>query len=176
MAKSLADGRTKVAILTTKPADPALPTVAELEAGIDASCAILSSDFSVGPSSSETVDEKALCQEGNAVTFGASNASIEFSAFREWDETGKPLTTATGEIGDAVFQATKIKGSRLWMYIRETSKKSLEPFAPGDELYGVEFITDHPQYVDRTGYQKRRVVGGFQEQWVTAEVGPAAGG
>ena len=34
--KSLADGRTKLAILSTAPADPSAPTVTELTAGIDA--------------------------------------------------------------------------------------------------------------------------------------------
>ena len=42
MPRSLADGHIKFTILLTKPANPAQPTAAELAAGIDASCNILS--------------------------------------------------------------------------------------------------------------------------------------
>ena len=177
MARSLADGRTKFALLTTKPADPFAPTVTELEAGIDASCAVLSSDFNIGPAASEGIDEKALCQEGNAQAPGASNATVEFSPFREFDETGKALVGGVdGEIGDAVFQATKHKGVRLWAYIRETSKKSTDPWAAGDEVNGFEFITDNPQYLERTGYVKRKVTGFFQDLFMNGEVAATAGG
>jgi hypothetical protein len=48
MPKSLSDGHAKVAVLTTAPANLASPTVAELNAGIDASCRILRSGFASG--------------------------------------------------------------------------------------------------------------------------------
>lgn len=174
MPTSLADGRTKVAILSVKPADPYAPTVAELEAGIDASCRILSSDYNVGATDSETVDEKPLCVEGNAIALGASNANIEFTPFRYFDETGKAEATDGDEIGDAVFQATKTKGTRLWLYQRETSKKSTEAWAEGDEVDGFEFLTDNPQQMDRTGYIKRKIRGAFQDLWLNGEVAASA--
>ena len=173
MPRALAEGKTKVALLSVKPADPYAPTVAELEAGLDISCAVMSSDYSVAPAASETVDEKPLCVEGNAVTFGASNATIEFTLFREFNEDGSPVEPADDEIGDAAFQATKTKGTRLWIYQRETAKKSRDAWEAGDEVDGFEFITDHPQQVDRTGYVKRRIVGGFQDLYVN---GVVAGG
>lgn len=84
------------------------PTITELEAGIDASCRINSADYNVTPAASETVEEKELCVEGNAVAFGPSNGTVEFTPFRYFDETGAPETGGVeGEIGDAVFQATK---------------------------------------------------------------------
>lgn len=173
MPKSLADGHTRVAILSAKPADPLHPTVAELDAGIDASCRINSADYNVTATASETVDEKELCVEGNAIAFGPSNATIEFTPFRYFDGTGKAEETVEeGEIGDTVFQATKDKGARLWIYQRETSKKATEAFAVGDEVDGFEFLTDNPQQVDRTGYIKRKVVGAYQDMWVNGEVGP----
>ena len=177
MPKSLADGRTKVAILSQKPADPLAPTLAELKAGIDASCRLNAADFNVGPTDSETIDEKELCVEGNATALGPSNATIEFTPFRYFNlETGKAEETSGDDIGDAVFQATKNKGSRLWMVIRETSKKSTEEWAAGDEVDVYEFITDNPQNVDRTGYIKRKVMGAFQEMWLGGEVASASGG
>ena len=173
MPKSLADGHTKVAILSAKPADPMHPTVAELTAGIDASCRINSADYNVTATASETVEEKELCIEGNAVAFGPSNATIEFTPFRYFDGTGKAEETVEeGEIGDAVFQATKYKGTRLWIYQRETSKLSTDAWEEGDEVDGFEFITDNPQQVDRTGYVKKKIVGAYQNAWINGEVGP----
>lgn len=174
MPTSLADGHTKVALLTQKPKDPLHPTVAELTAGIDASCRILSSDYSVGAQASETVDEKPLCTEGNASALGASNGQIEFSPFRYFDETGKAEEKKSDEIGDAVFQATKVKGTRLWLYQRETSKKSTEDWKEGDEVDGFEFLTDNPQQADRSGFIKRKIAGAFQDMWLNGTVGAAA--
>ena len=176
MPKTLADGKTRVAILSAKPADPYAPTLAELNAGIDASCRINSADYNVTPTSSETVEEKELCVEGAAVAFGPSNATIEFTPFRYIDGAGKAEETVEeGEIGDAVYQATKTKGTRLWIYQRET-KKATEPWAAGDEVDGYEFITDNPQQVDRTGYIKRKIVGAYQDMWLNGEVAGAGSG
>ena len=49
MPKSLADGHIKIAILTTAPANLAAPTVAELNAGINAAARILASDWMFSP-------------------------------------------------------------------------------------------------------------------------------
>ena len=150
------------------------PTITELEAGIDASCRINSADYNVTPAASETVEEKELCVEGNAVAFGPSNGTVEFTPFRYFDETGAPETGGVeGEIGDAVFQATKEKGTRMWIYHRETSKKATDAWEEGDEVDGFEFITDNPQQVDRTGYVKRKVVGAYQNMWLNATVATA---
>lgn len=175
MPKSLADGHIKFALLATKPADPKAVTVAELTAGIDASCRVLAGDFNIGPSNSETVNEKELCVEGNAVAFGASNAAIEFSPFRYFDEAGAADPgDGTDDIGDAVFQAVKEKGTRLWAAVRETSKLSTDPWEAGDEVDVYEFITDNPQRVDLSGYIKRRTIGGFQNMWLNGTVVDAA--
>ena len=64
------------------------------------------------------------------------------------------------------------------MVIRETSKKSTEEWAAGDEVNTFEFITDNPQNVDRTGYIKRKVMGAYQDMWLNGEVagGTTVGG
>ena len=67
MPKVLADGRIKLVALTTAPVDPAAPTVSELDAGIDISCKVMHSDYSLGPTDSDTMDEKELCALGNGV-------------------------------------------------------------------------------------------------------------
>lgn len=170
MPKSLADGHTKVALLSVKPVDPKAPTLAELEAGIDASCRINSADYNVTFAASETVEEKELCVEGNASAFGPSNATIEFTPFRYFSDMGEAEPSLEGEIGDAVFQATKEKGTRLWIFQRETSKKATEDWEAGDEVEGFEFLTDNPQQVDRTGYIKKKITGAYQNAWPNGEV------
>lgn len=169
MQKTLADGRTKVTLLTKKPEDPKHPTKEELDAGVDASCRINTSDYNVTPTASETVDEKELCVEGNASAFGPSNATIEFTPFRYLSKSGEE-DDDDDEVGDEVFQLTKSKGKRLWLYQRETDKMSTDDWESGDEVDGYEFITDNPQQVDRTGYIKRKVVGAYQNMWLNGEV------
>ena len=170
MPRSLADGHTKFTILTTKPANPAAPTVTELEAGIDASCRILQSDFSWSAADSDTVDEKALCVTGNAQSLGASNWEGSITPFRYFDPTGKADATE-----DAVFAAIKVKGTTLWCYARETSKLATEAWAADDEIYlGGEVTTDTPKKPESTGYIKRPTRLVFQEGWDNIKANAAA--
>jgi hypothetical protein len=170
MPRSLADGHTKFTILTTKPADPEAPTATELEAGIDASCSVLASDFTWGATDSDKIAEKALCVTNNANAIGASNYQVGYTPFRYFDETtgeGDPTE------GDDVFDASKVKGTTLWGYARKTSKKSTDPWVAGDEIYlGGEFATDEPQPPsDLGGYIKWRVPGEMQAAWPWITVG-----
>lgn len=176
MPTALADGKIKIAVLSTKPADPTVPTVTELEAGIEASCRILSSDYAVGPQASETVDEKPVCVEGNVQVPGASNYSAEFSVFRYFDpETGAPEESGVdAEIGDDLYQAVKTKGARLWLVERETSKKSREAWAADDEVSTYEVILDNPQKPgDQGGFIKRKITAMVQDAWLDGKVGTA---
>ena len=170
MPRSLADGHTKFTILTTKPADPKAPTVTELEAGIDASCRILQSDFTWSAADSDTVDEKALCVTGNAQSLGASNWEGAITPFRYFDPTGKADATE-----DAVFAAIKVKGTTLWCYARETSKLATDAWAADDEIYlGGEVTTDTPKKPESTGYIKRPTRLVFQEGWDNIKANAAA--
>jgi hypothetical protein len=147
MPKSLADGHIKVAVLTTAPANPAAPTAAELAAGINAACAILASDFTLGATDSDKLQEKALCDLNNVNTLGASNYSAGMTIFRFW--TAGSLGTAD-TAADVLFTAAKVKGTTLWIYPRKTGKLETAAWAATDELYlGAEVITDLPQ--DQSG-------------------------
>lgn len=155
MPRSLADGKTKFTILTTKPANPEAPTAAELNEGIDLSCDVLSSDFTWGAADSDKVAEKALCVENNANALGASNFTAGFTIFRFFDSTtGAPDTAA--EDG---FAAVKTRGTTLWGYARRTGKKATATWAASDEIFfGAEVITDNLQPPsDMGGYIKYRV-------------------
>lgn len=165
MPKTLADARTRLAILTTKPTNPASIPVATLTSGIDASCRILKSDYRLSPVASDTVSDAELCSEGNAVTFGASNYEGSITPFWYLDETGKSDPTE-----DVVYQALKEKGTELWLVEREGPRYD-EPWAAGDAIEVYEVVTDNPQKPsDRAGYIKRVVPLGVQRAWLDAVV------
>lgn len=165
----LADGKTKLTMLTTEPADPENPTVTELAAGIDLSCKVVASDFTFGPTDSETVSEPALCDEGNAESLGRSNYEAALSIWREYLEAGGADPAA-----DAAFQAVKEKGATLWLYSRLTDKKATDPWAAGDEIYfGAEVTNDTPQ-VGREGWIKARVPMKVQQGWPFIQVAAGA--
>lgn len=159
MARVLADGKTKFTVLTTAPENPAAPTATELNAGIDLSCDILSSDFTWTPTASDTVDEKALCATGNSVVFGSSNYDLGVTLWRQFDAT----TGAPDTANEAGWAALKEKGTTVWAYARESGKDSTEDWAADDETYlGGEVVTDLPTRTDGTGFIKRRVILGAQ--------------
>ena len=165
MPKTIADARTKLAILTTKPANPAAPTVTELTAGIDASCRILYSDYRLSPTASDTIPDRELCAEGNAVVYGASNYEANISPFRYLDEDGKSET-----LEDVVYQALKVKGTTVWLVEREGPRYE-DAWAAGDDVEVYEVITDNPQKPsDRGGYIKRVTPLGVQRAWLGATV------
>lgn len=163
MPRSLADGHTKFIILTTAPANPAAPTVAELAAGIDASDRILASDFTFGAADSDKVAEKSLASASNANALGAGNFQCSFTAFRYFNAS----TGVVDATGDVVFSAVKVKGTELWCYARRTGKLSTAAVAAADELFfGAHVLTDDPQPPgDLTGYIKAHISCEVQDSW-----------
>ncbi len=172
MPRSLADGHTRVSALTTKPANPAAPTLAELNAGIHASPHIMSSDFNFGAAASDKLNESDLCSDTNAQVSTRSNYVAGFSVFRYFDTDGESAPTE----GDDVFQAVKVKGTTLWLYARRTSKKCDEPWEAGDEIFfGAEILTDNPTPPsDMGGYVKFRIDADVQEGYPFIEVAAGA--
>ena len=171
MPKSLADGHLKFTILTTKPADLTAIPVATLNAGIDASCAVLASDFTFSAADSDKVNEKALCTTNNANAIGASNFTAGVTAFRYFDAA----TGAVDPAEDTLFAALKTKGTELWGYARKSGKESTDAWEADDEIYlGLKVITDEPQSPsDQGGYIKFRVPMEPQEGYpfITAAAG-----
>lgn len=172
MPRSLADGHKKVAVLTAEPEDPENPTVAELNAGIGgaagAGCRILLSDWTFGPADSDSFNERAVCEDGNADAYGASNYTAGMTVFRYFDESdGTPDPTE-----DALFEAAKSKGTRLWIYERETGQPEDEAWGAGDEFwFGAEVLADNPQRPGESGgYIKRRVPLKVQKGYVNGSV------
>jgi len=169
MPKTLADARTRLVALTTAPANPAAPTVTELEAGIDLSCRILKSDYRLSPVASDTVADTELCAEGNAVTYGASNYEGSLTPFRYLTDDGKADAT-----NDVAWETLKEKGTELWLYEREGPRYDA-PWTAADEVDGFNVITDNPQRPsDRSGFIKRVVPLGVQRAWLNATVAAGA--
>ncbi|MBA2952110.1 hypothetical protein GON03_19025 [Nocardioides sp. MAH-18] len=155
MPKSLADGHIKLAILTTAPANAAAPTIAELNAGINAAARVLSSDFQWSPTDSDKVAEKALADINNVNALAASNFQAGMTIFRFFNAS----TGVADPTEDSLFTATKVKGTTLWIYARKTGKLETAAWASGDEIYlGGSVLTDLPQEPsDMGGYIKKRI-------------------
>lgn len=153
MPRVLADGKTKFSILTTKPANPEAPTATELNAGIDLSCKVTTEGFNWTAADSDKVNEKALCDDGNANVLGASNYTAGFNLWRYYLDAG-----GVDPAADTGFAAVSEKGTTLWGYTRRTDKDATAAWAAGDEIYlGAEFITDTPQDPGAGGFLKYRI-------------------
>lgn len=171
MPRSLADGHVKLSIMSVVPVNPLAPTVTELTAGVDAACRILSSDFALGPTASDKISEKALCQEGNSSALGPSNFDGTITAFRYFNLTTNIAETSAGaEIGDAVYQALKTKGSQLWIGKRFTSKLSTAAWAATDEVSVFQVLTDNGIDGDLSGYIKKTVPLVVVNAWLNGTV------
>lgn len=150
MPRVLADGRTKFTILTSAPLDPAAPTAAELNAGIDLSTKVLTEGFQWTPADSEKVNEGALADTTNANALGRTNFNAAFTLWRYYLAGGGIDPTA-----DAGFSAVKTRGATLYGYVRKSDKLASAPWANGDEIQlGAEFINDTPQDPGSGGWLK----------------------
>lgn len=170
MPKSLADGKMKVTLLAAAPDDATDLDAATLNGGTDIQCNVLKSDFRLSATASDTVGDTELCQDGNAVVFGASNYEGNMTVFRYFDETG---AVATAE--DTAWAAAKAKGTHLHLVVRQNGKRHDEDWATGDEYEYWHVITDEPQMPsDLAGYIKRTIPLGPQTK--VSGVVAAAGG
>lgn len=171
--KTLADGNTKVTLLAARPTDKnAIGLPALTGAGAkDVSCQILSSDFDYGPTGSSAVDEKGLCAEGNGQAPGLSNFSGGMTVFRYWDEA-----TGLADLeDDFLWEAAKEKGTTLYLAVRDSYKKSSEPWDEDDEYRYFEVITDDPQRGTREGFIKYRIALMHQDAALDKKVVAGAG-
>lgn len=168
MPKSKAEGREKWILLSVRPANPEAVPLTEAEAGIDASCALSSADSRISAAASATFSDPAICDEIAVTEFGQSNFEGNIAPFRFFDEEGVSETGAgsDAEIRDEVYQAVKEKDTEMYVLIRDTSKRSREDLAAGDEYELYQVVTDNPQRPSsREGYQKRIVPLAIRNAW-----------
>lgn len=164
--RSLSTGKTKLSIMSSLPAVPESATLVEFQAGIDAGCRIVQSDFALGASDDNTVNEPALCDVVSADVPTTAKYDGSVSVFRYFNPvTGKAETGTGGDVGDAVFQAMKLQGTTLFIARRDSMKLSTDPWEDGDEYELFEVITGTPQEGGQEGYLKKTVKLYVQRAW-----------
>ena len=153
MPKRLADTNLALIALATRPADPAAPTVAELEAGIRCECAINKSDYKLGPTGSSTISEQELCKAGEAKDWGPAAFEGQLTCFIYHNADG-----TRNEHENKVYNLFKTKGTVLHLYQRE-GKPYADAIVAGDVVDHYEVSTDTPQAPDDrfSGYIKRTI-------------------
>jgi len=169
--KVAADGKKKFTLLTQAPAAPSgIPTLAELTAGDDISCAVLDSDANWTPTASDRFNEKPACVKGNSQALGASNYDTALTFLREFLEAGGADVTGA----DKGYQAVRVKGTTVWIYMRESDKDSTEPWEAGDIIeLGGEVVSDEPMRVNNDGNLKKRIEF-LPQRMIVGEPVPAA--
>ena len=149
--KTLADARTKVALLTTVPADLSAITTTALTAGIDVSCLLAKSGTRFSATGSDTIADQAWCDEANTQVYGASNYEAAAALFWMLDSADGGYASAD----NAAYEALKEKGSRVVFVLREGPAYD-DAWAAADVIDAFEVITDNPQKPTETsGYIKR---------------------
>lgn len=157
MPRQLSDERIAVVVLDGPPADPNAITTAEFDAGTHVECRIMSGEYRLTPSGSETVNQSELCSGVNAVTFGKSNYDATITIFRYLTGAG-----AADGANDVAWETFKTKGTTLHIVDREGPEHDA-PGAEDQEYSYFEVVTDDPQVpTDRAGFIRRTVPLGVQ--------------
>lgn len=166
--KVLADKKHKLTILTEKPANEAAPTVAELEAGIEACMKVYSEGFEFTAADSTTVNAKMLCGSNEEV-YTDENFTFAMTVARFYLTEGGVDPT-----DDELFEAIKTRGTTLWAYARLTDKEATDAWAASDEIYlGARFTPDHPQLPQNSGWVAFRMPAKVQQGWPFISVAAA---
>jgi hypothetical protein len=118
------------------------PTVAQLNAGVDITC-LLVSTYEVRADGSDTTNERAVCETANVDTPTVQNYMGNLPIFRQLDgttflpETADPLNVFTfGAVG--------------W-FVRRIGKPYTTAWAVGDIVDIYKFVVDTPQIQGGTG-------------------------
>ena len=157
--RMLGHDKTKLAILTTAPVNPAAPTLSELNAGIDATFLVSKQGFTFSASDSETISDPSLGSASNSSVPTLGNYDVAFTVWRQYLAGG-----GIDPAGDALFAALKTKGTELWAYARRSDKLASAAWAAGDEIYlGAYFIVDTLKATEPAGYIRYDVTGLPQE-------------
>jgi hypothetical protein len=161
---TLADDKTKLAILTVEPADITAVTTTELAAGLDAAQHVNKPDFRMSPTGSDTVPDQPLGQGGNAKTWGNSNAEASMTLLRDLTAlgAGQPLV-------ELIWEAAKTKGAILYLIKREGPVESVD-WADGDDYEYMKVVTDEPQNPSNMGGFTKRTIPLGPQAWGTGVV------
>lgn len=153
---TLAKGRRKIGFiaLADKPADwSAISLATDASKIIDISSQVARSDFTLGFTDSDKVDDAPLDTVTNVQALDADNFEAKMSVYRYLDTGGAAgtLDTAWAKLGK--------KGVRGWLIERvDPLPLATVAWAVGDKIKAFPVVTDNPQPPsDLTGYVKRVV-------------------
>ena len=120
--------------------NPNAPTVAEITAGTNISCAVVRG-YTLNPTASDTDDSASICDTGNVSNRLYDNYEGEFTMFRDAD-----VASATSIFNKArnLFIDPDF---RHWVFRRVGKKNTLAPIA-GDQVEGFLFANDNIRSID----------------------------
>jgi hypothetical protein len=120
--------------------NPEAPTAAELNAGVNISCAVVRG-YTLNPTSSDTDDSASICDTGNVSNRLYDNYEGELTLFRDRDSAD---ATSIFNKARALFLEPDF---RHWVF-RRVGKKNDVAAAVGDEVEGFLFANDNIRSVD----------------------------
>lgn len=131
---------TKLIVVPGGVANINAPTVAELQGGIDITCAVVAG-YTLGMTGSDTIDGKSVCDKGNVTNFASANYAGELTFFVEADEDETPETSAYKRAAD--YFVTRDIQFDLFRRIGQSHDVAVKE---DDLVEGFGFVTDYPQY------------------------------
>lgn len=120
--------------------DPLEPTVAEINAGENISCAVVRG-YSLNPTDSDTDDSASICDTGNVANRLYDNYEGELTMFRDGDSSD-----ATS-VYNIAFDLFKEPDQRVWV-ARRLGKRNTLPAVATDEVELFLFSNDRIRSVD----------------------------
>lgn len=120
--------------------NPLVPTAAEINAGVNVSCAIVRG-YTLNPTDSDTDDSASICDTGNVATRLYDNYEGEFTFFR--DAVTADLTSVYNKARDLFEKPDQ----RFWV-ARRLGKKNTVAAASGDKVELYLFSNDRMRSVD----------------------------
>lgn len=120
--------------------DPFNPTAAELNAGVNISCAIVRG-YTLNPTASDTDTTASICDEGNVDNRTYANYEGNITFFRDANINDNV------SVYNRAWALFRRAGAAGWLY-RRVGKKNTATFVLGDEVEGFLFESDWPQTVD----------------------------
>lgn len=144
----LVDLKVQKCTWVTTLADETAPTVAEVTAGVDLSC-ILTPDYNVDFTDSDTISERALCQSSGQQTITVAHYEGNLTMFRLYDaegavDTTDPLKTFVPDTYPVGY------------FVRRTGPAQTDAWAASDVVEVWKFQADNPRVKGGTneGYLK----------------------
>lgn len=139
MRKMMSPVETLVWVDENGVADPYNPTAAELNAGLNISCAVVRG-YTLNPSGSDTDNTASICDDGNVDTPTLGNYEANMTFFR--DENVADIVSVYNKAW-ALFRR-KLRGGFIY---RRVGFRQNVPFAAGQEVEGFKLLSDAPMTV-----------------------------